>query len=59
MQFFEITRIIDLNSAIIETLTECFFNLFLEGSQIEYIRKIKINLGFRNLQEKFERSGLP
>ena len=41
-------------------VTECFFNSFLEVSQIYYIRTIEIKivkkmLGFRNLQEKLEK----
>ena len=42
-------------------VTECFFNLFLEISQISKDRTIIIQigkklLGFRNLQEKLENS---
>ena len=40
---------------LLKHLQNVFFKLFLEGSKIEYIRKIRINLGFRNLQEKLEK----
>ena len=41
-------------------VTKCFFNLFLEVSQIEYIRPIKIQIRknlmrFKNMQERLEK----
>ena len=58
-KIFEITRTIYSNSERSEQLlvTECFFNLFLEVSQIKLIRTIiiqigKKKIGFRNMQEK-------
>ena len=55
------SRTICLNSERSEQflVTECFFNLFLEVSQIYQIRTIRIQigkiLGFRNMQEKLEK----
>ena len=54
---FEITLTIYSNSERSEQflVTECFFNLFLEISQILKNRNWKkLQLGFRNLQEKLE-----
>ena len=47
LQNFDITRTISSNSERSEQFwaTECFFNLFLEVSQIEEIRTIRIQIG--------------
>ena len=46
-KFFKITRTIYSNIEGSEQflVTECFFNLFLEVSQILYIRTIKVDIG--------------
>ena len=61
-KIFEITRTIHSNSERSEQflVTECFFNLFLEISQISENRTIIIQIGkkllrFINLQEKLEK----
>ena len=55
---FEITRTIYSNGERSEQflVTECFFNLFLEGFSdlINYNSNWKKMLGFRNMQEKLK-----
>ena len=50
LQIFEITKTVFSNSERSEQFlkTECFFNLFLEVFQTEYMRTIRIQIGENN-----------